>query len=363
MPSLADRLRHRIETEGPLTVASYMQACLSDPEAGYYRTGTPIGGEGDFITAPEVSQIFGELLGAWCIAVWQSMGKPTPIQVVELGPGRATLISDALRLWPKRPDFLAAAQLHLVEISDVLQAAQTERLADVPLPVTWHRSLDDVPPGACILLANEFLDALPVHQFVFRQGIWRERCVGLDPAGALVFTETRDAEIEASLLPAALAERAEDGDIVEVRPGAAELIRTLAQRAGPMAALFLDYGHTERGFGDTLQAVSRHRPASPLERPGEIDLTAHVDFAEASQQAHAAGLQVFGPMPQGAFLLKLGLAARRDALLAAAKPEQRQALTSGAARLVDPRQMGELFKVLAMTGPDVPAPPPFTLDN
>jgi NADH dehydrogenase [ubiquinone] 1 alpha subcomplex assembly factor 7 len=355
---LAASLAARMAAHGPMPVADYMAACLSDPEHGYYRTAQPLGRSGDFITAPEISQVFGELLGLWAASVWQAMSAPDRIALVELGPGRGTLAADALRAAQALPEFRAALQLHLVEMSPVLRAEQAQTL-DGEAP-EWHETIGTVPDGPAIILANEFLDALPVRQIVWRAGAWRERCVGHDAAQGFYFTEGDVAVLsagESDLLP----ETPLEGDIAELRPGAASVVGEIARRSthGPQAALFVDYGHGEAPRGDTLQAVSGHSYAGVFEAPGAHDLTAHVDFRALARHARAARLEAFGPIAQGRFLLQLGLEARYQSLMRAATPEQRDSITSGVRRLADPTQMGELFKVMAVaTGLD-DAPPPF----
>lgn len=354
---LAARLKGRIAHEGKISVADYMEACLADTGAGYYTTRDPIGARGDFITAPEISQMFGELLGLWAVAVWQSMGEPASVTVAELGPGRGTLMEDALRAWRSVPQFLAAVRVALVETSPALRDRQREALRGSPVPVQWLDRVEELPHGPLIVIANEFLDALPVRQLVRRGCDWHERCVGVDRHGAFTFTEGDAAADLSSTNP----RDASDGAIFEIRPGVEQLMTALASRAkeAPLAALFVDYGHDETGFGDTLQAVRNHRYADPLAAPGKADLTAHVDFAALRDAAEKQGLKVYGPMPQGEFLLKLGLETRRDRLLANAVPAQRDAILSGAARLIDPPQMGVLFKALAVTNDGLAPPPPF----
>jgi NADH dehydrogenase [ubiquinone] 1 alpha subcomplex assembly factor 7 len=357
---LASRLRDRIAREGSISVHDYMEACLGDRRAGYYTTREPIGEAGDFITAPEISQIFGELIGVWCVAVWQAMAAPSVVTVAELGPGRGTLIADALRAWRSAPEFLARVSVALIETSPALKSVQRETLHASPAPREWYAALEDVPPGPLILIANEFIDALPLRQFVRARGEWRERTVTIIGGGALAFDAGAPAESDA--LPSWIGGvDAAEGAIVETRPAATKLIATLAARANdaPVAALIADYGPALSGIGDTLQAVRRHRFADPLAAQGEIDLTAHVDFAALAETARAAGLAAFGPMPQGQFLLKLGLEARLDRLSRDATPQQREAILSGAARLADPRQMGALFKMLALQSSGLAPPPPF----
>jgi NADH dehydrogenase [ubiquinone] 1 alpha subcomplex assembly factor 7 len=357
---LADRLKQRIAREGPISVADYMEACLADARSGYYRTCQPIGAEGDFITAPEISQIFGELLGLWAVAAWQAMGEPSRIVIAELGPGRGTLVADALRAWRSLPKFLDSVSVALVEMSPSLREAQRETLSGSPAPLHWYDRIDDVPDGALIVIANEFIDALPVRQFVRQGDLWRERRVTIGSDGNFAFA--LGAAIDDSDLPADLRDLdAPDGAIFETRPALSALLATLAARAtkSPLAALFIDYGHAQSGFGDTLQAVHRHKYADPLAAPGETDLTAHVDFAAIKRNAATLGLNSYGPMPQGEFLLKLGLAERRDRLLQQARPEQREGIISGAARLASPAAMGVLFKMLVLTSSGLASPPPF----
>jgi NADH dehydrogenase [ubiquinone] 1 alpha subcomplex assembly factor 7 len=351
--SLAESLRRRIASEGPISVHDFMETCLADPASGYYIARQPIGKSGDFITAPEISQIFGELLGLWAGCVWQSMGEPDAITLAELGPGRGTLMADALRAINSIPQLHKRISIALIEISPVLREAQADALGN--FDVAWFDSIEEVPDAPLILFANEFLDALPIRQYVRSADGWHERCVGI-AHDALAYVERGEAtELDlASELPLA-----EPGAIFETRPAVTRLIAALAARTKPVAALFIDYGHAHSGFGDTLQAVRGHQFASPLEAAGEADLSAHVDFADLARQAGAAGLRSFGPMSQGQFLLGLGLETRRDALLQRANLEQRRAIITGTDRLTDPRVMGELFKVLGLTGGTVPPPPPF----
>jgi len=357
---LAVRLKARIAREGPIPVADYMEACLADQDAGYYPSRQPIGADGDFITAPEVSQIFGELLGLWAVAVWQSMGEPKPVIVAELGPGRGTLMADALRAWRSVPRFLESVQVAMVETSPLLREVQQTALHGAEAPILWCDQLADVPIGASIVIANEFVDALPVRQLVWRDGAWRERCVSIDPRGGFAFCEGRPVPDE-NLKHAAHTLSVPDGSILEIRPAGNTLISGLAARAreAPLAALILDYGHEETACGDTLQTVSRHRFVDPLQAPGDVDLTAHVDFAALKDSTIAHGLAAYGPIPQGEFLLKLGLEARREALCKTATPEQQQDIVSGANRLTDPSAMGLLFKAFAMTRAGLAPLPPF----
>jgi NADH dehydrogenase [ubiquinone] 1 alpha subcomplex assembly factor 7 len=361
--SLAARLRTRIRKHGPIPLTDYMEMCLSDPQGGYYASRLPIGKSGDFITAPEISQIFGELVGLWAVAVWKSMGAPAQLIVAELGPGRGTLMADALGAWRSVPQFLASVAIAMVETSATLRKVQQETLAGSPVPIEWYTRIEDVPEGPLIVLANEFIDALPIRQLIRRGSEWRERCVTLGASGEFTLTDGAAIRDDAALSHT-LAESAADGAILELRPAADGCVAHLATRAthAPLAALIVDYGYARPSFGDTLQAVRAHEFADPFAAPGETDLTAHVDFAALKRGAEAQRLAAHGPMAQGEFLLKLGLGARRDRLLQTARADQRDAIASGAARLVDPHKMGVLFKVLALTCGGVPPPPPFAPD-
>jgi SAM-dependent MidA family methyltransferase len=304
--------------------------------------------------------MFGELIGMWAAAVWQAMGEPGAVTIAELGPGRGTLMADALRAWRSVPKLLDGLSVALIETSPVLREAQRQTLRAAPAPLAWYESIKEVPSGPLIVIANEFIDALPVRQMVRQSGAWHERCVTSDERGGLVFCAGE--AIGSGALPApARSPDAADGAIVETRPAAAFLLSVLAARAkhAPVAALIADYGHQQAALGDTLQAVQRHRFADPLAQPGETDLTAQVDFAALKETAADLGLAAFGPMTQGEFLLKLGLAARCDSLVRNATDAQRVAVLSGAARLADPRQMGLLFKVLVLQSSGLAPPPPF----
>jgi NADH dehydrogenase [ubiquinone] 1 alpha subcomplex assembly factor 7 len=358
MASLADRIAGRIRREGPLSVAAFMAMALHDPEDGYYARRDPLGRAGDFITAPEMSQIFGELIGLWCADLWQRMGRPRPVIVAELGPGRGTLMADFLRAAASVPDFRGAVRLHLVEASPVLRGEQQRRLAAAA--PRFADSFGALPEGTLLLVANEFLDALPVRQLVRGRAGWAERLVALDAGGGFVFADGPESAALGLLVSADL-RAAAAGTLVEIRPPAAALAAALGERLArqPGAALFIDYGYFPSAPGPTLAAVRRHAPAAVLDEPGSADLSAHVDFSAFGETACAAGAVVYGPVEQGRFLAALGAEARVAALAAGATAVQRGRLESGFARLIDPAQMGKLFKVLAMASPGLPPPAGF----
>jgi SAM-dependent MidA family methyltransferase len=336
---LSDHLIARIDVDGPMTVAEYMTTCLTHPGLGYYTSRDPLGAAGDFTTAPEISQMFGELIGLALAQSWLDQGAPAHFTLAELGPGRGTLMADILRATRRVPGFADAARITLVEISEPLRAAQAEQLADQT--VSWVKTAADLPDGPLWLVANEFFDALPIRQFTVDKGDWRERHVGL-----------RDGRLTLGLggpvaLPALARFEKTEGALVELRAGAdmvmAEIEARIATHGG--AALILDYGdwHSQ---GDTLQAVRGHRFAEVLDEPGTADLTAHVDF-EALRLA-APRLDASQMTPQGVFLERLGITARAQTL---AKRMTGAALTAHVAahrRLTHPEEMGTLFKILGL---------------
>ncbi len=353
----AASLKRHLAEHGAMSTGEYMNWCLTGRESAYYREGSPLGAHGDFITAPEVSQIFGELVAMWAATEWQAMGKPASLVLVELGPGRGTLMQDAIRAARNVPGFLDAAYIHLVESSASLRESQKEALSPLCKP-HWHDDISTVPEAPAIVIANEFFDAMPVEQHVFTGGAWRQRVVTLNGSGEPVFGVGAPASPPAALLPA-VAPR--EGDILETRPLLEPMMIEFGRRAilDPFAMLIADYGYERPDYGDTFQAVRNHAFANPLEAPGETDLSAHVNFAELRLAAEDAGMAAWGPLSQGEFLLALGLEHRLRQLLTTAREDQRAALYLGARRLVDPYQMGSLFKVMAVTGLDLPAPPPF----
>jgi NADH dehydrogenase [ubiquinone] 1 alpha subcomplex assembly factor 7 len=318
---------------------------MARANAIYYATHDPFA---DFTTSPEISQVFGEIVGLWAAVTWQLLGRPAPVSLVEAGPGRGTLMADARRaIGRAAPDFAAALAVHLIETSPRLRAAQAVRLPDA----AWHDDLSTVPARPMILLANEFLDALPVRQFVRRGAGWTERFVA---AGQWV-----EQAADATAVPGGRA--AGEGDIVELNEPARGFVATVAERLArhPGAALFLDYGPAHSAAGDSLQALAQGRPVDPLVQAGSADLTAHVDFADLAAVARGRTAGVQGPMPQGVFLVALGLLQRTERLVRGRQPAEAAALVEAARRLAEPAAMGVLFKVMAVCSAGCPPLPGF----
>jgi NADH dehydrogenase [ubiquinone] 1 alpha subcomplex assembly factor 7 len=364
MTPLAGRLARRIAAEGPITLADYMQACLLDPEHGYYIRAEVFGAEGDFVTAPEISQMFGELLGLALVMAWRAQGAPGRVIVAELGPGRGTLMADLLRAAGRvAPDFRAAAQVVLLEASPRLRALQAERLRREG--VGWVDGVEAIPDGPLFFVANEFFDALPIRQFTRIGEVWAETLVGLDPEGkapsGLAFTRGAPgpapvAGPHAAALP--------DGAVVEIRPAAEAIAEALGRRIARDGGvgIVIDYGDWA-GSGDTFQAVARHGFADPLAAPGRADLTAHVDFAALALAAGRAGAAATGPVGQGALLGRLGIGARAAALGRGRTAEARAEIDAAMRRLTDPSEMGTLFKAVAFHPRGMAPPPGFADDS
>lgn len=349
MTALREILLRRVAATGPISIAEYMTECLLHPVHGYYTTRDPLGAGGDFTTAPEISQMFGELLGLCLAQAWLDQGAPEAFVLAEPGPGRGTLMADMLRATARVPGFHAAARLHLVEASPALRTVQARALPRA----TWHDRIDQIPDDLPLyLVANEFFDALPIRQFVRDGAGWRERVVGRD-GDELVFGLTAPAPL--AELEHRLADT-RDGDMVEQSPAlpalAGEIGGRIARRGG--AALIVDYGGRGR-TGDSFQAVRGHEKVDPLAAPGEADLTAHVDFAALGRAAAPAACA--GPVPQGVFLERLGITARAQALAAKLEGTARDAHVAAHRRLTHPEEMGDLFKVAALHPCNAPPPP------
>ena len=346
MTRLSDRIVDLIGAVGPIPVSEYMALCLFDPKDGYYTTREPFGAAGDFVTAPEISQMFGELVAVWLYQAWQGAGRPHPATFAEIGPGRGTLMKDMLRTWSRLDPVLAAGtSVAMIETSPRLAEIQKETLADRSAALTWHQTIDTLPRQPLFIVGNELFDAVPIRQFVRVGEGWRERMVGLDDADNLHFFAGAGS-VDSALLPAGAAD-APQGAIVEVAPARAALMSAIAGRIAGQggAGLFIDYGHLEPGIGDTLQAVRRHDHEDVLANPGEADLTAHVDFSALAATARAHGLNA-EPTTQGEFLLGMGLLERAGALGAKADDGARQAISDAVERLAGTDAMGRLFKVM-----------------
>jgi NADH dehydrogenase [ubiquinone] 1 alpha subcomplex assembly factor 7 len=345
-------IRQRIAAAGPISVAEYMALALGHPEHGYYRTRDPFGAAGDFVTAPEISQMFGELIGGWLAQVWADQGRPAPFVLAELGPGRGTLMRDALRVASRQQGFLAAAGLWLVETSPALRTRQAATLEG--RVAGWAQDPADLPEASLFVVANEFFDALPVRQYLRVDALWRERLVTAEGNGLGFAWGPPRAE------PALDARfgRVPDGAVVEASPEgeavARELGARIAARGG--AALIVDYGAWD-GTGDTLQAVAHHAMVDPLLAPGTADLTAHVRFRALAEAA--APLRAHGPVGQGRFLEWLGIVPRARILAAGLSDDDLETLLAAYRRLTHPDEMGNLFQVLALTPHAAPVPPGF----
>ncbi|MGL5167865.1 MAG: class I SAM-dependent methyltransferase [Afipia sp.] len=350
---LETMIRKQIATSGPMPVSRYMQLCLTHPDYGYYLKRDPLGRGGDFITAPEVSQMFGELVGLWAASVWNAMGMPHEVKFIELGPGRGTMMADALRAVRILPAFHEAISVHLVEASPTLREKQREKLADAAY-VEWYDSIDDVPEGPAIILANEFFDALPIHQAVKQDDGWHERTIEIDD-DILAYGVAKDPIPRFEVLLPPVVRAAPNGAIFEWRPD--NEIMTIARRLRDQggAALIIDYGHLRSDAGDTFQAVAKHAFANPLKNAGLADVTAHVDFQALARAAEDVGARAHGAVEQGAFLNRLGIENRAQALMKNATEDGQKLITAGLSRLTgpSPEGMGSLFKVLGVSHPSI----------
>ena len=359
---LQQKLIALIRDHGPIRIGDYMADALGHPQFGYYISGAPFGADGDFTTAPEISQIFGELIGVWLIQSWREMGAPSLFNLIELGPGRGLLMSDILRTAKLDKRFLNAMRVYMVETSGRLRYEQQKQMQKAGIPVTWANDLYDIPAAPCLFVANEFFDCLPIRQFVREADgdRWRERLVGMvdhSPQQNLCFVLSEKTYEQPEGAPA----KSRPGDIFETCEPAQKLVDEIAARLKDHKgrALIIDYGHGRSGFGDTLQALRQHQYWHPLATPGEADVTAHVDFAALARTGRQRSILVHGPVLQGDFLTTLGIAERAATLIKRATPKQRDDLISGVERLIHPDQMGKLFKVLCLSSPGLATPAGF----
>lgn len=348
MTRLKTRIVDLIGALGPIPVNEYMALCLFDPDDGYYTTREPFGAAGDFITAPEISQMFGELVAVWLYQAWLAIGRPLPVTLAEIGPGRGTLMKDMLRTLSRLdPALTAGASFAMIETSPRLSEIQRQTLAGTSASIGWHETIDTLPQGPLLIVGNELFDAVPIRQFIRAGAGWRERVIGLDDADELRFFAGAGS-VDATLLPND-AGNAPQGAIVEMAPARTALMAAIAERLAGHggAGLFIDYGHLKPGVGDTLQALRKHTHEDVLANPGEADLTAHVDFAALADTARAHGLDAH-LSTQGAFLGNMGLVERAGRLGANADETARDKIADAVERLAGPQAMGDLFKVLAI---------------
>jgi len=346
MTALERIIRGMIREEGPMPLDRYMTLCLGHPEHGYYITRDPLGRAGDFTTSPEISQVFGELIGVWVAQVWQGMGSPRHFALVELGPGRGTLMADMLRVVGRIKDCAKAVEVHFVETSPALIAAQQERVPKA----TWHHTLSSLPALPSIIIANEFFDALPIRQFERKGAALFERCIGLS-----------DDKLEIGLVPSPMVVRVRGEGVFEDQSLRAAVAVQMADHLAKLggAALIIDYGHIRSALGDTLQAMISHSYVPVTEKPGEADITSHVDFEALGRACVQAGARIAGLMTQGDFLNAMGLEARTEVLSRTIEGEAQMQLVAASERLAHPEQMGHLFKVMAVTSAGLAPPYPF----
>ena len=351
---LLSEIKKLIRSSGPMPVWRYMELCLMHPQHGYYVSRDPLGREGDFTTAPEVSQMFGELLGLWAASVWRAIGQPPLLRLIELGPGRGTMMADALRALRVLPPLYQSLTIHMVEVNPVLREKQRATLTGVR-NITWHDTIDDVLDGPAVILANEYFDVLPIHQMVRRETGWHERTVDIDQDDRLAFGHMPEPTPRFEVLLPPLVREAPVGAIFEWRPDKEimKIARRVREQDG--AALIIDYGHLRSDAGDTLQAIARHSFADPLKNPGQADVTAHVDFQALGRAAEDLGARVHGPVTQGDFLKRLGIETRAATLMAKATPEVSADIDSALKRLTETGRggMGSMFKVIGISQPDL----------
>lgn len=360
---LALAFKTRLKRDKWMLVSEYIWICLDDPWCGYYRGRAGIGAAGDFVTAPEISQVFGELIGLWSAVVWQQMGSPKPFRLIEIGPGKGTMMADALRAMRIVPGLMEAIEVVLIDVDPALIEAQKAALAGMPVKVEWLASIQDLQPaGASIALGNEYLDTRGVQQYILSGGLVYERTVELDANDQFVFgRKDKPESFDIEWLRKEFGDFG-DGTIFETQPNVqpADTLRRIAE-AGPMAALFIDYGQTGVPYisvGDTLQAVRQHKYEHVFTSPGEADLTTQVNFTEVAQNALDAGLVVDGPTTQAEFLGRLGIIERASKLMGA-NPSKAGEIEAGVMRLMAPNGMGTRFKVIGIRSPNVGKLPGF----
>lgn len=344
MSTLLDTLMRRIKISGPITIAEFMSECLMHPKYGYYQREKVFGADGDFTTSPEISQMFGEMIGLWLIDRWQAMGSPPEFNLVECGPGRGTLMADILHAAAKQSDFIKAASVVFVEKSNQLKNEQKKRVPGA----LWIEDISALPGGPTLLVANEFFDALPIHQFQKRDGLWLERKIGLENDK---LSWSLSAPSAALSMMSKNQKASENGSIVELCPAAVSTAGTIAAHINEHsgAALIIDYGYDKSATGDTFQAMKDHHYSDPLDNIGTSDLTSHVNFDMVGQAAQQKEVATHGPVGQGSFLMSIGMGERAMGLSQNVATEEKEHILSCLMRLTSPDQMGELFRVLALT--------------
>ncbi len=351
---LSQKIKALIRATGPISVSDYFALCLGDPEHGYYKTREPFGTTGDFITAPDISQLFGEMIGVFMVHAWQRHGSPSTVHLVEAGPGRGTMMVDMLRVIRKiAPPMFNGIDIHLIETSERLRGVQRVTLESYSSKITWHDSLESLPEDFMLIVANELFDAIPVRQFIKTRTGFRERLIALDDKGELAFaigSQTLDAQELPPSHPSV-----PDGTLFEVAPARRAIMQSVSEQLlnATGTALIIDYGHMISGFGDTLQAVRNHQFDPPFAHPGEADLTSHVDFEDLARIATTSGIHLNGTLRQGDFLYGLGLATRASSLANGKRLEDQELIVAAVDRLAGEGagKMGELFKVMAVSSP------------
>lgn len=344
MSTLLDTLMRRIKISGPITVAEFMNECLMHPKYGYYQREKVFGTKGDFTTSPEISQMFGEMIGLWLVDQWKAIGCPPEFNLVECGPGRGTLMADILHAAANQTAFIKAASVVFVEKSKQLKSEQKKRVADA----LWIEDINALPDGPTLLVANEFFDALPIHQFQKHDGLWLERKIGIKDGKLNWSLSAPSAAL--SIMPESL-NASENGSIVELCPTAMSTAGTIAAHIAKYsgAALIIDYGYDKSAVGDTFQAMKDHQYSYPLDNIGTSDLTAHVNFDMIADAARQKGVTIHGPVAQGPFLMSIGMGERAMGLSKDGETKEQEHILSALMRLTSPDQMGELFRVLALT--------------
>jgi SAM-dependent MidA family methyltransferase len=354
---LKDRIVRQIEIGGPMSISDYMALCLYDARDGYYTTSEPFGAKGDFTTAPEISQMFGELVAVWLYSAWQETGRASAVTIAEIGPGRGTMMADMLRtLYQIDPDLVAAADFAMIETSARLAERQRETLRDAPARPDWFASIEDLKPQPLLVVGNELFDAIPFRQFTKTAEGWRERCIGISAFGELAFI-TGSAAPDPRLLPPG-SDEAPDGSISELAPQRFALMESIGGKIAAWggAGLFFDYGYVEPSLGDSFQALRDHRFVDVLDRPGTADLTSHVDFSALVTEAENASLETAVAV-QGEFLLHMGLLERAASLGANSDEDAREKIRASVERIAGEKGMGNLFKTLAISRQRLSLPP------